>query len=122
MHPAVKAAKMSTRLRDAGLIGTAKPKLYDYKHFHGLVVMVNFNDRKFSRTDAHAVFDSIVCGRNFKGFKDAVKDSIIPYTGSVCDYFRDNSAGSSTLNSMWLVRLTSITVALFRMERIALGL
>jgi immune inhibitor A len=93
MHPAVKASKMSRRLRDAGLIGTVKPKLYDYKHFHGLVVMVNFNDRKFSRTDAHAVFDSIVCGRNFKGFKDTVKDSIIPYTGSVCDYFRDNSAG-----------------------------
>jgi immune inhibitor A len=93
MHPAVKAAKMSRRLRDAGLVGTAKPKLYDYKHFHGLVILVNFNDRKFSRTDAHAVFDSVFCGRNFKGFKDTVKDSIIPYTGSVRDYFRDNSAG-----------------------------
>ncbi|MCH4156569.1 MAG: M6 family metalloprotease domain-containing protein [Muribaculaceae bacterium] len=93
MRPSVNTSKMSRRLRDAGLIGTAKPKVYDYKHFHGLIIMVNFNDRKFSRTDAHAVFDSIVNGHNFKGFKDAEKDSIIPYSGSVCDYFRDNSMG-----------------------------
>jgi immune inhibitor A len=95
IHPDAKAARLKHLLRNSRVkkAGTAQPKLYDYNKFHGLIIMVNFNDRKFSRTDSHAVFDSIVCARNFKGFKDAVKDSIIPYTGSVCDYFRDNSTG-----------------------------
>jgi hypothetical protein len=39
------------------------------------------------------VFDSIVNCHNFKGFKDAVSDTLIPYTGSVRDYFFDNSCG-----------------------------
>jgi immune inhibitor A len=95
IHPDVKSAKLKHSLLSNHVknVGSAQPKLYDYKHFHGLVVLVNFNDRKFTRSDSHDVFDSIVCARNFKGFKDAEKDSIIPYTGSVCDYFRDNSAG-----------------------------
>ncbi|MCH4156571.1 MAG: M6 family metalloprotease domain-containing protein [Muribaculaceae bacterium] len=95
IHPDAKAARLKHSLLNNRVkkAGSAQPKLYDYKKFHGLIILVNFNDRKFSRADSHAVFDSIVCARNFKGFKDVVTDTLIPYTGSVCDYFHDNSAG-----------------------------
>lgn len=66
----------------------------DYEKFKGLVILVEFNDCSFSRTDAATIFTDMVTKKNFDGFmsNDAIP-SKINYTGSVRDYFYDNSHG-----------------------------
>jgi immune inhibitor A len=92
LHPAlVKPLRFPVRVKNVP--GAAVPKAINYSKFRGLVILAAYNDCSFSRADANAVFDSIVNCHNFKGFKDAVSDTLIPYTGSVRDYFFDNSCG-----------------------------
>ena len=68
--------------------------LYDYNKFRGLVILVNFTDMKFSYTNAHEIFTDMITKRNYDGF---MNNASIPtkeeYTGSVRDYFFDNSRG-----------------------------
>ena len=57
------------------------------ENFRGLVILVEFNDRKFSRDDSKAIFNDIINKENYTGFDEE------EYTGSVRDYFYDNSGG-----------------------------
>lgn len=67
---------------------------YDYNKFRGLVILVEFNDRTFLRSDAHDLFTDMINKENYEGFmSDALIPELVPYTGSVRDYFRDNSNG-----------------------------
>ena len=69
-------------------------KLYDYSDFKGLVILVEFTDRQFIREDSKTIFDSILNQPNFDGFmSNHLIPSKIQYTGSVRDYFYDNSMG-----------------------------
>ena len=72
----------------------AKSKKYDYKNFRGLVLLVEFNDRAFIREDAVELFGNMINAHDYDGF---MTDALIPekmeYTGSVRDYFFDNSMG-----------------------------
>ncbi len=76
-------------------LGTHKPSKdarYDYKKFRGLVILVNYTDRKF--TYPVEVIDSMINEEGFKGFYN--HDSIPQWqacTGSVRDYFEASSAG-----------------------------
>ena len=36
-----------------------------YKNFRGLVILINFSDRKFSRSDAHSVYDHMFNDENY---------------------------------------------------------
>lgn len=65
---------------------------YDYTKFRGLVILVNYTDRKFSYPTA--VIDSMINQEGFKGFMslDSVPE-FQPCTGSVRDYFTATSAG-----------------------------
>lgn len=67
--------------------------LYDYKKFKGLVLLVSYSDRAFSQNDIRQVFDDIINKPGFTGFTPAGQTSKQIYTGSVHDYFHDNSAG-----------------------------
>ena len=88
----IKSAKANAGYSAEGL--SAKPKRYDYKNFRGLVILVEFNDRKFSRTDIKDVMTNMITQRHYQGVPDVDDPSkIIPYTGSVRDYFYDNSMG-----------------------------
>lgn len=68
--------------------------LYDYKKFKGLVILAQYNDCAFTRTDTDSIFTNMVTKKNYDGF---MSNSAIPakisYTGSVRDYFYDNSCG-----------------------------
>lgn len=68
--------------------------LYDYKKFKGLVILAEYNDRPFSRPDVDTVFTQMITKKNFDGFMstDATPKKL-NYTGSVRDYFYDNSYG-----------------------------
>lgn len=60
---------------------------YDYTNFKGLVILIEFNDKSFSRDDYKELMDDMLNKENYTGYDNQV------YTGSVRDYFSDNSAG-----------------------------
>lgn len=79
---------------------TLKQKvLEDYSKFKGLVVLVNFKDRKFTRSDANAHYSHMLNDENYKGYANedgsynAYGDM---FMGSVRDYFHANSNGHFT--------------------------
>ena len=67
---------------------------YGYENFKGLVVLVEYNDCAFSRDDAQAFYDEMLNKPDYDGY---MTSSLIPEkvecTGSVRDYFYDNSGG-----------------------------
>lgn len=79
-----------------GLNGTTtKARPFDFSKFHGLLVLVNFNDHAFSRSDANAFYTRMLNEENYTGYTNE-DGSTNPYgrcTGSVRDYFSDNSNG-----------------------------
>lgn len=59
--------------------------------FRGLVILVNYSDRKFRLGDkANAIFSDMMNKDNYQGYEDP-KLGYQKYTGSVRDYFIDNS-------------------------------
>jgi immune inhibitor A len=100
-HPvaSLKADRMKS-LR--GYAAGAKPKNFDYSKFRGLIILANYNDCKFSHSDAHEFFDSLA---NYPGFHSTIHvvDSVfnvytgdVSYFGSVRDYYHDNSLDAFT--------------------------
>lgn len=68
---------------------------YDISKFRGLIILVEFNDCTFSRTDIHDIVNNMVNQKNYDGY---MSSSLIPEkidcTGSVRDYYYDNSMGA----------------------------
>ncbi len=68
-----------------------KAPWYDYNNFLGLIILVEFNDRAFSRSNYADLFNDMVNQPNYSGYDGSQAGT---YTGSVRDYFYDNSAGA----------------------------
>lgn len=67
---------------------------YQYESFRGLVILVEFKDRPFSRPDIAEVFNDMLNKKDFDGYMSShTIPSKIACTGSVRDYFYDNSNG-----------------------------
>lgn len=67
---------------------------YDYKKFRGLVILVEYNDAPFSRDDIHNIFDEMVNKPEYDGYMtNNMIPSKVEYTGSVRDYYYENSNG-----------------------------
>ena len=67
---------------------------YDYSKFRGLVILVEYNDAPFSRDDIHQIIDDMVNKHDYDGYmSNALIPSKIDCTGSVRDYYYDNSNG-----------------------------
>jgi len=67
---------------------------YDISNFRGLIILVEFNDLSFSRSDINTIFNDMVNKKGFDGFmSNALIPEKIEYTGSVRDYYYDNSMG-----------------------------
>ena len=69
--------------------------IYDYTKFRGLVVLVEFNDCEFDQENYTEVVTDLIKKENFTGYYD-YKNTRVPCTGSVVDYFRDTSMGVFT--------------------------
>ena len=67
--------------------------LLDISKFRGLVVLVEYNDRKFTVSDPHKVFTDLVTQEGYTGYVDENTGEKKEYTGSVYDFFKDNSNG-----------------------------
>ncbi|MBQ7716844.1 MAG: hypothetical protein IJT55_04990 [Prevotella sp.] len=58
-----------------------------YENFRGLVILVEFNDMKFSRDDYKEIITDMINKKNYTGYDNE------KFTGSLRDYFYDNSNG-----------------------------
>lgn len=63
----------------------------DFSKFRGLVVLVNFKDRKFLRDDFKEVVSDMLNTKGYTGYNDGT--TYVECPGSVHDYFSDNSGG-----------------------------
>ena len=63
----------------------------DYSKFRGLIILINFTDREFQMADANAFYDDMMNTQNYQGFN--FDGRFNPCTGSVRDYFYDQSTG-----------------------------
>ena len=79
-----------TARRAQGSLGAGR---IDYSAFKGLVLLVEFSDRKFLRSDANEFYKNLTSQKDFEGFYDATGTNYTECDGSVRDYFRDNSKG-----------------------------
>ena len=71
----------------------AQPK-WDYDKFRGLVILVNYTDVKFHHSTPQQFWDEIINKEGYDGYMTSgLLAEKIEYTGSVHDYFKDNSMG-----------------------------
>lgn len=90
--------RMATQMRPADPAEPSVPLLnpnMDLSKFRGLVILVNFNDRQFmAGENTKQLYEGIISQEHYEGFADEhAPDGFVKYTGSVRDYFRDNSMG-----------------------------
>lgn len=65
---------------------------YDYSKFHGLVILVEYNDRVFDTDDYKETITAAITEEGYSGYTDYAGRRV-NCTGSVYDYFSDNSMG-----------------------------
>ena len=85
-------AKARSARRNSGGSGARKESLYDYSNFRGLLILVEFNDKPFSRDDFKDVIDDMVNKENYTGYT-GTNGRKVQFAGSVKDYFSDQSDG-----------------------------
>ena len=87
--PAMKAdmAKMKAQVQQVQRRALARRRTADLNNFRGLVILVQYNDKEFSRSDYKDIVTDMLNEENYPGFDSEA------YTGSVRDYFSDNSNG-----------------------------
>ncbi len=67
----------------------------DISKFRGLIILVEFNDCSFTRSDYKEVITDMVNKKNYDGYMtSALIPEKIECTGSVKDYYSDNSMGA----------------------------
>lgn len=95
-RPTGKDAKNMAKARANSIQGLRRmqltPQRVAGKKYHGLVILVNFNDCQFSRgnEEAHLFYNEVMNQKNFTLYHDPIEGDM-KYTGSVRDYFNDNS-------------------------------
>lgn len=86
------AEKQAELQRQAKARAMRREPQYDYNSFRGLLILVEFNDRSFTRTDIRDIIDEMVNKEDYNGYV-GTNGRRQTYTGSVRDYFHDNSDG-----------------------------
>ncbi|MBQ7462871.1 MAG: hypothetical protein IJS63_11645, partial [Bacteroidaceae bacterium] len=71
-----------------------RANLYDYSKFRGLVILVEYNDCSFRYDDYADIMEEMINADNYTGeSRTNINEAGIRCTGSIRDYFRDNSNG-----------------------------
>lgn len=96
-------SQVGRNLRSASRIKEAKQRraeisrqqhrepVINYEEFRGLVVLINFNDKKFGMENPNEFYHQMLNARDYHGFTH--EGQFQQCTGSVRDYFFDNSSG-----------------------------
>ena len=77
-------AKRNSAMRRVGSDG-----YMDYDNFRGLIILINYTNKKFSMPEANDFYNTMVNTHDFHGYTH--KGRFVPMTGSVRDYYYDNS-------------------------------
>ena len=75
--------------RNAAMHRVGAEGMMDYDNFRGLIILINYTDKKFSMSDANAFYDDMVNTHDFTGY--TLNGRFVEMTGSVRDYYYDNS-------------------------------
>lgn len=84
---AVSASKRARAERDE----PRRVQTIDYAKFRGLIILVNYTDVKFKGDDPQALHSAMVNSHNYTGYDNT---TLGRFTGSVRDYYYDNSNGN----------------------------
>ncbi len=66
---------------------------FDFENFRGLVILLDFTDKKFASDDPQAFYTEMFSSENFSGYHDPITGRDVSCPGSVRDYFNDQSNG-----------------------------
>ncbi len=88
------SASSASKVRSAR-VSEMKKSPIDYNKFRGLIILVEFNDCSFKRSDVSTFFGNMVNKTGYTGYtnEDGSTNAYGTFTGSVRDYFYDNSQG-----------------------------
>ena len=83
--------KQNAQKLQAQTLAKRRAARYDYNKFKGLIILVEFNDKQFSRDDYKDIVIDMVNKEDYDGYVNSSGKEV--FTGSVRDYFSDNSGG-----------------------------
>lgn len=83
------AAARQARARNKG--PAERTPAIDYSNFRGLIILVDYTDLQFSMENPSEFYNQMVNQRHYTGFD--YNGQYVPCTGSVRDYFNDQSSG-----------------------------
>ena len=86
----VEARVQTLAAHQARRAGSNRAAVFDYSQFKGLIILVEYKDQAFSREDYKEVFTDMVNKEDYTGYSNTGYGR---YTGSVRDYYSDNSGG-----------------------------
>ena len=86
MSAANSRMKKAVQARQAETLASPN-KVIQYDNFKGLVILAEFNDKEFSRADYPTIINDMINKEGYTGYDNE------QLTGSVRDYFSDNSDG-----------------------------
>jgi len=66
---------------------------FDFENFRGLVILIDFSDKKFATEDPQAFYSEMFSTEGFTGYHDPITNRDVACPGSVRDYFSDQSNG-----------------------------
>ena len=84
----ITAARQARARRDG--LAERTPAI-DYGNFHGLIVLVDYTDKQFSMDNPGEFYDRMINQEGYTGFD--YNGQFVPCTGSVRDYYNDQSSG-----------------------------
>ena len=82
------------RQQRARALNQKRASYYDYSRFRGLVILVEYNDCPFRYDDYADIMEEMINSDNYTGnSRTNISNYGISCTGSIRDYYRDNSNG-----------------------------
>ena len=85
--------RRQNRAARARQLSQNRAALYDYSSFRGLVILVEYDDCPFLYDDYDEIMEEMINSDNYTGNSRTNINSSTRCTGSVRDYYRDNSNG-----------------------------
>lgn len=95
-QPTTQAEQMRSQnqIQRARMLSQRRAALYDYSQFRGLVLLVEYNDCSFRYNDYANIMEDMINADNYTGNnRTNISSYGIRCTGSIRDYYRDNSDG-----------------------------
>lgn len=92
MSKRMEAEQQAEAERQAQARSRQKAPNYDFTKMRGLIILVEYNDEHFSRDDYKELMEEMVNTEDYTGYVGADGNKV-ECTGSVHDYYRDNSNG-----------------------------